>query len=317
MARKLFASLQLFATAVAFMYVSAESEKAGKLDMTTLNPEKIEGVYHSSKGGGIQFVSEAVGESHNLRISTLSGELLMSVKRQSPVVTLMTVMGRQFLIFNHTKGETERSLAGYVVPADFSQRLSESLKNEPVSDTLKMLQDLEFKTAGATRNAAMEELLERPEVEMIRGIVQEFAARKITGAENAPAMTMYVLAMRLSKFQNHKMRMESSLDQMSIPARRDKRGTCWWSWWTGERYCSNNDECCVRCPRGSNCLGMCGPGCDAAWYWWATCNTWCYQQGCYDHDICCNNWNSWGCQVTVGFTCSGYYCYSDATVPWA
>ena len=93
MARKLFIFLQLYTMAMVFMYMSAspaydftassadgedghatsEPEEVGKLDMITLNPEKIEGVYHSSGGGGIHFLSEAFGESRYLSIRTLSG----------------------------------------------------------------------------------------------------------------------------------------------------------------------------------------------------------------------------------------------------
>ena len=332
MARKLFTILQLYAVATVFMNVSAspaydfaassadgenghvtsEPEEMGKLDMVTLNPEKIEGVYHSSGGGGVHFISEAFGESRYLSIRTLSGELLMSINRQSAVATFMTVMGRRFLILNHTVSETERYLTGYVVPADLSQRVSESLKKQRI--TPKFLRHLDFETANTTRNDAMEELIARPEVEMIRGIVRELATLQITGTENPPAMTIYVLAMRLTKFQNYKM--ELSADQMNPPAQRAKRGHCWFTW-LGRRHCSNNGKCCSRCPIGSQCLGMCGPGCNPAWYWWGVCSTWCYQQGCYDHDICCDNWNLWGCQVPVTFSCSGFICYSDRTVPWA
>ena len=114
----------------------------------------------------------AAGESCYLGLHTLSGELLMSVKQQSAVATSMNVMGRQFLILNSTVSETERYLTGYAVPPDFSQRLSELLEKEPVSNTLKLLHHLDFETASTKRNAAMEELLVRPEVEMIRGIVK-------------------------------------------------------------------------------------------------------------------------------------------------
>jgi len=296
-------------------HATGEPEETGKLDMITLNPEKIEGVYHSSGGGGIHFLSEAFGESRYLSIRTLSGELLVSVKRQSAVATAMTIMGRQFLILNHTMSKTGRYLTGYVVPADFSQKVSESLKKQQMI-TQKILRHLEFETANTTRNDAMEELIVRPEVEMIRGVVRELAALRITGAENPPAMTIYVLAMRLTKFQNY--RMELSSGQMNPPARRAKRSHCG-SWWSSsrEQHCSNNGKCCTRCPVGNLCRGMCGPGCNPAWFWWIVCGSWCYKQGCYDHDICCQNWNSWGCQVPIGFSCSGYNCYSDDPVPWS
>ena len=71
MAKKLFAILQLYAVAMVFIYVSATPSydfivssadgengqattepEVGKLDLITFNTEKIEGVYHSSGGGG-------------------------------------------------------------------------------------------------------------------------------------------------------------------------------------------------------------------------------------------------------------------------
>jgi len=174
MSGKFFTFLQLYAMSTVLMDVSASpayeftarsagcedgcaTAEVGKLDMITFNPEKIEGVYHNSRRDGIRFVSEAAGESRYLGLYMLSGELLMSVKRQSAVATSMNVMGRQFLILNSTVSETERYLTGYAVPPDFSQRLSESLEKEPVSNTLKLLHHLDFETASTKRNAAMEE----------------------------------------------------------------------------------------------------------------------------------------------------------------
>ena len=45
----------------------------------------------------------------------------------------------------------------------------------------------------------------------------------------------------------------------------------------------------AECPEGRQplepeCLGMCGPGCSC---WKSVCGDCCFQQGCYDHDICC------------------------------
>ena len=95
MARRLFTFLQLYSMDMVFMYVSASSshdfvassadgenghvtsepKETGKLDMVALNPEKNEGVYHSSGGGGVRFVSEAVGESRYLGLHTLIGDM--------------------------------------------------------------------------------------------------------------------------------------------------------------------------------------------------------------------------------------------------
>jgi len=56
-------------------HATSEPEEVGKLDMVTLNPEKNAGVYHNSRGGGVRFVSEAVGESHYLGLHTLIGDI--------------------------------------------------------------------------------------------------------------------------------------------------------------------------------------------------------------------------------------------------
>lgn len=37
-------------------------------------------------------------------------------------------------------------------------------------------------------------------------------------------------------------------------------------------------------PYGNNCRGMCGPRC---WCWRSVCGNCCWNQGCYEHDRCC------------------------------
>ena len=61
-------------------------------------------------------------------------------------------------------------------------------------------------------------------------------------------------------------------------------------------------------PIGPNCLGMCGPGC--WWCWRYVCGDCCYHLGCYEHDVCCQDYFSSAClcrlRLVLHFSCSGY-----------
>ena len=137
---------------------------------------------------------------------------------------------------------------------------------------------------------------------------------RVTIADYPAAKPFYVLAMRLSKFQSEYFQTDQEgsgeIANYDSQADRNKRSHCWF--WT--THCRSNGRCCYRCPSDDNCLGLCGRGCSC---WWWVCGNCCYNQGCYDHDICCGSWNSWGCQIPLGFSCSSYDCYSDSSVPWS
>ena len=132
---------------------------------------------------------------------------------------------------------------------------------------------------------------------------------------NPSAFSFYMLALRFSMFRPQYFETE-------LVPKRTKRGgpNCWW----GKTHCSNNGECCYKCPETSDCLGLCGPGC-RCWPW--VCLDCCWNQLCYDHDQCCSNAPYlWGCLIVLqglihvpldwissGLACDvGYWCYSDA-----
>ena len=280
-------------------------EESGKVNVITLNSKKMEAIYYRSKDSGIHILSEVNGEKYHIEIRTLEGEILVMVEHPNQIATSITIMGHQFLIVNNTLSETERYLTGYAVPEAFSKTITSALKKKRLN--LKVLRHLDFEGANNSRDNAMEELLMRPEVVMIEEAARALGGQGIMGNENPAAMPFYVLAMRLTKFRNQFL----GTTAVNV-APRVKRGHCWWSF----DHCWNNGRCCWTCPRGNSCLGMCGPGCNNCWWW--VCGTCCYWEGCYDHDRCCGNWNSWGCQLPIGFNCDlGYWCYSDSTAPFA
>jgi len=69
--------------------------------------------------------------------------------------------------------------------------------------------------------------------------------------------------------------------------------------------------------RGNNCYGMCGPSC-SCWSW--VCGDCCFNQGCYEHDVCCRHhfWSTY-CLTPFGFSCSSYAGYPKCLTsiwPW-
>jgi hypothetical protein len=93
----------------------------------------------------------------------------------------------------------------------------------------------------------------------------------------------------------------------------------------GYRCCSCSDEICRTgfcipgtrlcngmCPDWLNCYGRCGgePGCTECIR--EMCGTCCYQKGCYDHDLCCEDrgYMSPPCMFLFDFSCTeGYTCW--------
>lgn len=65
-----------------------------------------------------------------------------------------------------------------------------------------------------------------------------------------------------------------------------------------------------RDPYSNNCRGMCGPRC---WCWKSVCGNCCWNQGCYEHDRCCEVKGYWHeyCRRPFkhGFSCSSYGAY--------
>ena len=72
-------------------------------------------------------------------------------------------------------------------------------------------------------------------------------------------------------------------------------------------YCSNSGAYCGTCAIGSNCLGLCGPGCTC---WLYVCGDCCYNSGCYIHDVysCSGGTDTVLCWVTapIGLVCTIY-----------
>ena len=63
--------------------------------------------------------------------------------------------------------------------------------------------------------------------------------------------------------------------------------------------------------RQNKCLGMCGKECNC-WKW--VCGNCCYNEGCYQHDKCCEH-DTLACWLPTGFNCQSFKCWSLSEQP--
>lgn len=66
-------------------------------------------------------------------------------------------------------------------------------------------------------------------------------------------------------------------------------------------------------PNGDDCLGLCGAGCKC---WKFVCGDCCFNQGCYEHDLCCGTEEGYLYEYCTrvykhDFSCSGYAAYPE------
>ena len=276
----------------------AGQEDGSKLRMISASTERIEAEYYTPNGG-IHILSEvhSSGEAVRVVITTTSGEPLFSLDRPLYSSGLVSMVGKEFLFVNKTLANGDRKLSEYVVPTGFSQRVMNAIKHHQVP---KVLRHLDSETVNTTATNAIDELLERPEVLLIKDAAFAIGSTGLTGAGNPAAMAFYTTALRFAKStvveDQHVASGESEgAARESLSKKRSRRSLTW---------CSNSNSYCNVCPVGDNCLGLCGPGCSC---WWFICGDCCWNLGCYIHDVfTCSGQNDLDCWLNAPFelTCT-------------
>ena len=217
------------------------------------------------------------GDLHILLISTLRGEQLYRSYSPHGTDTLVSLMGENFLA---TMDGSTLSSQGFFVPTA-SVRVVEEALQANVKVVAAALAD------GAPQYQSIS--LMRQSYESFQGTDEASSFIKaaktlghdmgVIGSDNAAAMSVYVMAMRLSKYSHR-----NNITAAYYPC----------------------DRGCAQCPVGSGCLGLCGASCTC---WWWVCGDCCYHKGCYDHDICCSKtYFSLRCAFPATFTCNSYSC---------
>ena len=316
----------------AALFITASSnpityEQEGHLQIIDAENGVLEAVFFT-RATGIRIS----GDPSSISIVSMSDdEVLMSGSAPNNSSRLYRVLGSNFFKETTTDENGERRKHQYVVPeslVDQAKEESEATRKEQrITSHLTEQSESEFQTA---QERAFQMLFLRQEISLIVPAAKALGRAGVMGYENQGALNFYGVAMALAK---HQGRSEDGSREGSgdVPGsgmqarryyrtlRRTKRRGRWWgsskiwcdySW----SYCDSGtctmgySSCNGKCPDWTDCVGRCGPGC--WWCWWFACWTCCYQQGCYEHDVCCGNngYISTECAIPLGFSCSGYTC---------
>ena len=277
---------------------AAEGTAETKLQIISATQERLEANLFSSTTG-IHILSQvhSNGELVQVSITTMDGETIFAVDRPiDSSQSLLTLAGSEFLMINETMDSGESKMSEYAVPEAYSLQVKNAMKRHMLSKPL--LRHLDSENVNSSGRNAIDSLLVRPEVQLIATAAVALGNNGLHGKENPPAMAFYATALRFSAILN-----EHDPDMSDSEAvQRNKR---WW--WSSTTYCSNSDSNCSTgtCPIGSNCSGLCGPGCTC---WWFVCFDCCYNVGCYLHDVygCPDGRDSLQCWLTAptGLVCS-------------
>ena len=267
------------------------------------------------------------GDPSSISITSMSDEeVLMSGSALSDSSRLYRVLGSNFLKETTTDENGERRKHQYVVPeslVDQAKEESEATRKEQrITSHLTEQSESEFQTA---QERAFQMLFLREEISLIVPAAKALGRAGVMGYENQGALNFYGVALALAKHQHQGGSGDGSREESEdVPGsgmqgrryyrtlRRGKRALvrCSYSWSNcNSGTCTKGTSSCNgKCPDWTYCLGRCGPGC--WWCWWYVCRTCCYQQGCYEHDVCCgdNGYISTECAIPLGFSCSSYTC---------
>ena len=174
---------------------AAQEDAGSKLRMISASTERIEAEYYTPNGG-IHILSEvrSSGEAVRVVITTTSGEPLFSLDRPLYSSGLVSIVGKEFLFVNKTLANGDRKLSEYVVPTGHSQRVMNAIKHHQVPKVLH----LDSEMVNATATNAIDELLARPEVLLIKDAAFAIGNTGLTGVGNPAAMAFYTTALRSS-----------------------------------------------------------------------------------------------------------------------
>ena len=283
---------------------------SSKLRTISISRERIEVEYYTLTGGIHVLSKVSSSDAVQVLVTTASEELLFAVDRTSSS-GLVSIVGNEFLLLNETANNGKNRLTEYLVPPNYSQKVKSALKHNRLP---KVLRYLNTESVNTTANGAVEELLSRPEVLLIKDAAFALGNTGVIGADNPAAMAFYTTALRFTKALAEEENVASGeLEDIGIPERRRSKRGLFCGWWfrpscPERQNCPNSNSRCVNCPTGPQCLGLCGPGCNC---WRFICRDCCYNRGCYWHDVhgCSGGRNSLLCLFTapVGFVCTlGY-----------
>ena len=245
-----------------------------------LNDKVLMGVFISHEDQVIHFLSTCSGFLHVYRNdgSNIVEHRFVSKKGG---VHLAEIKGHSF-VYGH--GKT------YTVKNRRSKREAEELFNS----RRKRSDSSDDEEVGK----AVDELRADQNARLLQQLAFALGEFGIAGSNSPCALFLYTVARsvtdilptnRTDEDARSDEEPEEGFGRSSVP--RGRRS--WWATPSCKEYPNRNQEC----------LGMCGYGCNC---WEFVCDNCCYNQGCYEHDICCIDFWTMDCLFAFSISCSRY-----------
>ncbi len=260
-----------------------------KLFLITITEDLVEGKFYSRDLGGIHFISQDGGVSiTKLGDDGTEEPLFIASRPGGPnTASIASILGKQFLLLNSSTD----GLVDYGIPPEMTNR-AKSAASSPNPRKLERLLPKLNPDTSADRENSFEQLLARPEIQLIEAAAVAMGNEGITGIQYPAALSFYMTALHIAG--------QSPGSEIELQPARSKRFV--WPWESTESchhgYSCPVGECPINLPSINPCFGMCGPQCTC---WWWVCGDCCWHLGCHDHDFICYVYglSSWECRLAA------------------
>ena len=298
--------------AVTVSAVPPSGSRDGRLRIIDVGENTLEALFYNADTG---FRIRA--DSVSLTVISMSNDqVLLSGTRPHGSSFLTSVMGSSFLQYNITLETGEQRKVEFIVPESLVDQTKNAFEAAKVERMISQLNQDETE-ARTARESAFQRLFKQPEIALLESAAIALGNAGIMGYENQGALNFYGVAKALLTAQNRdeteENEPEGNMDVEEDEEDNEEDSTsgfkgllgytlCWDSHYNTATTCREGN-----CPQGPDCVGRCGPLCKC---WWFVCLNCCYNQGCYDHDMCCgkHGYVSNECLMPIPFSCSEYSC---------
>ena len=295
--------------AVTVSAVPPSGSRDGRLRIIDVGENTLEAIFYNADTG-IRIRADSVSLTV---ISISNDQVLLSGTRPHGSSFLTSVMGSSFLQYNTTLETGEQRKVEIIIPESLVDQTKNALEAAKEERMISQLNQDETE-ARTMRESAFQRLFEQPEIALLESAARALGDAGIMGYENQGALNFYGVAKALLTAQNRERRDETEENEpegnMDFKENEEDSGfkgslgytLCWDSYYNTATTCRDGN-----CPQGPDCIGRCGPLCKC---WWFVCLNCCYNQGCYDHDMCCGRYgyDSTECAIPIPFSCSEYSC---------
>lgn len=319
---------------VAFSSSRSHNSGSGHLSVTKVTRQRLEGEFWNElEKVGIRFQSEGDPAPNYISItSSRDGRNIFSSAFLDDGITLTSVMGRDYLIRNMRSkgggggGKTKEEV--YHVPRAKRGLVLQMLRFGVSTRQLSRAGYLDSSRGVGKASARYLRLfLESEEARQIHQTALELGKRGLYGIDSTGSMIFYVLAMRIANIHSAASTRASKPVNLDLPWSKPvttetyTQPPCRVDSETlvkiiqfkilaagkGLRLCENTRQYCRTCPRGVECSGGCGVGCEC---WEMVCGDCCAHRGCHGHNACSCRTDkalSFSCFNVFGFECGTTY----------